>query len=145
MEQIHAECCFCKATTNDAVEAGYEPDFWDGNIYHNLCVCCDCARKYLIFDDSGERILKPDAPKPPQKPKPRIAANWPAVRTLQERIDNQDPQPLIDFIRVMAQQCRLNRHMLTALCDTSLVERRDEWERWELLHALADGKITVSP
>ena len=60
-------CALCGVTitsVDDAIDAGWEPDFWIEDKWVGKPVCCDCAGKWLIFEECGECVLKKDAPLP---------------------------------------------------------------------------------
>jgi hypothetical protein len=61
------KCCFCGkevASIDEAVEAGWYPDFWQGDVNWQGPVCCDCQQEHLFTDESGEYVLKPGHPVP---------------------------------------------------------------------------------
>jgi hypothetical protein len=61
-------CCFCGkevASIDEAVEAGWYPDFWQGDVNYQGPVCPDCQQEHLFTDESGEYVLKPDHAVPP--------------------------------------------------------------------------------
>jgi hypothetical protein len=45
-------------TAEDAVEAGWWPDFWHGGINCQGPVCAACTKAHLMFDANGEADLK---------------------------------------------------------------------------------------
>ncbi len=56
-------CFFCgaeKPTVEAAVEAGWTPSFFIGGEWQGEPVCGDCYVKYLMADESGEDVLKPE-------------------------------------------------------------------------------------
>ena len=61
-------CAFCSAHLDDrdeAVEAGWWPDFVAGDVNYEGPVCPECAAKHLVMADYGEMELKPGAEVPP--------------------------------------------------------------------------------
>ena len=62
------ECCFCGKevdSVEEAVELGWHPDFWHGNVNYQGPVCAECQAEHLLMDEDGEFVLKPDHPLPP--------------------------------------------------------------------------------
>ena len=54
-------CAFCSAHVDDrdeAVEAGWWPDFFAGDVNYEGPVCPDCTAKYLALGDHGEMELR---------------------------------------------------------------------------------------
>ena len=57
------KCCFCAKeieSIEEAVELGWYPDFWQGDVNYQGPVCPDCQQEHLFTDESGEYVLKPD-------------------------------------------------------------------------------------
>jgi hypothetical protein len=73
-------CCFCNKhveSIDEAVELGWYPDFWKGDVNYQGPICEDCQKAYLVTDESGEYRLKPDCQVPPR------ATPMNAIRQLQ--------------------------------------------------------------
>ena len=54
-------CCFCRKHVDDiedAVEAGWWPDFWHAGTNYEGPVCPACSNKHLTFDASGDADLR---------------------------------------------------------------------------------------
>jgi hypothetical protein len=61
-------CCFCSAhvdDVDDAVEAGWVPDFYVGGVEYEGPVCVPCQRANLRLGDDGELELRPGVDVPP--------------------------------------------------------------------------------
>lgn len=61
-------CVFCSAHLDDrdeAVKAGWWPDFYAGEVNYEGPVCPDCTAQHLVMADHGEMELKPGVGVPP--------------------------------------------------------------------------------
>jgi hypothetical protein len=61
-------CCFCGKeveSVEQAVELGWYPDFWQGDVNYQGPVCPECQTEHLFTDADGEYVLKPDHSLPP--------------------------------------------------------------------------------
>jgi hypothetical protein len=61
-------CVFCSAHVDDrgeAVEAGWWPDFYAGEVNYEGPVCPTCTAQHLVLGDHGEMELKPGVGVPP--------------------------------------------------------------------------------
>ena len=61
-------CVFCSThldDLNDAVEAGWWPDFFAAEVDYEGAVCPDCAARFLVMGDDGEMELRPGIDVPP--------------------------------------------------------------------------------
>ncbi len=57
------KCAFCESTVDSvkqAVELGWHPDFWAGEVNYHGPVCPECCSTCLAVDADGELALKPD-------------------------------------------------------------------------------------
>jgi hypothetical protein len=55
-------CVFCSAHLDDrdqAVEAGWWPDFYAGDVCHEGPVCLACSQRFLVMAGHGEMELRP--------------------------------------------------------------------------------------
>jgi hypothetical protein len=62
------KCCFCgeeAESVEEAIELGWYPDFWQGDVNWQGPVCPECQTEHLFTDADGEYVLKPDHPLPP--------------------------------------------------------------------------------
>jgi hypothetical protein len=62
------QCCFCRKeveSIDEAVEFGWYPDFWVGEINYHGPVCPECQKEHLDADEDGEFVLKPAHAVPP--------------------------------------------------------------------------------
>ena len=62
------KCVFCEKeveSIHEAVELGWYPDFWVGEVNYQGPVCSECQTEHLFTDVDGEYVLKPDHPLPP--------------------------------------------------------------------------------
>jgi len=62
------KCCFCEKeveSVEQAVELGWYPDFWQGEVNYQGPICPECQNEHLLTDEDGEYVLKPDHPLPP--------------------------------------------------------------------------------
>jgi hypothetical protein len=61
-------CVFCSAHLDDrdqAVEAGWWPDFYASDVNYEGPVCPACTAQHLVMADHGEMELKPGVGVPP--------------------------------------------------------------------------------
>jgi hypothetical protein len=61
-------CVFCSAhldSRDEAVECGWWPDFYAGEVNYEGPVCPDCTARHLVRADHGEMELKPGGEVPP--------------------------------------------------------------------------------
>jgi hypothetical protein len=61
------KCVFCGkkvGSIDEAIEAGWYPDFWRGDTQYQGPVCYECQTEHLFVDEGGEYVLKPDHPLP---------------------------------------------------------------------------------
>jgi hypothetical protein len=61
-------CAFCSThidEKNDAIEAGWWPDFYSGQQNYEGPVCPVCTSKFLFLDENGEMELQPGVKVPP--------------------------------------------------------------------------------
>jgi hypothetical protein len=62
------QCCFCRKEVESiekAIDLGWYPDFWRGNMNYQGPVCTECQAEHLVLDEDGEFVLKPDHALPP--------------------------------------------------------------------------------
>ncbi len=62
------KCCFCEKrveSAEQAIELGWQADFWEGAVNYQGPVCPECTTEHLLADEDGELRLKPDHPLPP--------------------------------------------------------------------------------
>jgi hypothetical protein len=63
------KCCLCQKEVESiekAIDLGWYPDFWRGNMNYQGPICPECQAEHLYTDEKdGEFILKPDHPLPP--------------------------------------------------------------------------------
>jgi hypothetical protein len=62
------QCVFCLKEVEsipDAVELGWYPEFWVGEVNFQGPVCNECLQEHLFTDESGEYLLKPAHRLPP--------------------------------------------------------------------------------
>ena len=62
------KCAFCEKeveSAEEAVELGWYPDFWVGEVNYQGPICPECQKEHLVTDADGEFVLKPDHPSPP--------------------------------------------------------------------------------
>ena len=62
-------CAFCGKevdSVDEAIELGWVPSFWRGEVCYEGPVCPDCFREHLFTDADGEWVLKADHPLPPR-------------------------------------------------------------------------------
>jgi hypothetical protein len=62
------KCVFCgkeAESVEQAIELGWHPDFWQGDVNYQGPVCAECQNEHLFVDDDGEYVLKPDRLVPP--------------------------------------------------------------------------------
>jgi hypothetical protein len=61
-------CAFCSKETesvDQAIELGWLPDFWAGEVNYEGPICPECCQQYLATDEHGEHVLKPGCAVPP--------------------------------------------------------------------------------
>ena len=61
-------CCFCAAhldTREEAVDAGWWPSFYVGEVEYEGPVCPHCVGRHLAAGADGELGLRPGEPLPP--------------------------------------------------------------------------------
>jgi len=62
------QCCFCGKqveSIDEAVERGWCPDFWVGEVNYQGPVCAECQVEHLDAGEDGEFVLKPAHAVPP--------------------------------------------------------------------------------
>ena len=62
------QCCFCGKqveSIEQAIDLGWYPDFWDGDVNYQGPVCQQCQDEHLYTDKTGEYVLKPEHILPP--------------------------------------------------------------------------------
>ena len=55
------KCCFCgkeAESVEHAIQLGWYPDFWNGDVNYQGPVCPECQAEHLFIDDDGEYVLK---------------------------------------------------------------------------------------
>lgn len=61
-----ATCCWCRRTVplDEAIDEGWEPDWWNGDVNHSEPACTSCAAIHLQEEADGEMALRPGHPLP---------------------------------------------------------------------------------
>jgi hypothetical protein len=62
-------CCFCNRhveSIEQAIEDGWYPDFWKGDVNYQGPVCEECQKTCLFTDESGEYVVKTGCAVPPR-------------------------------------------------------------------------------
>jgi hypothetical protein len=61
-----ATCVWCPRTVplGEAIDEGWTPEWWHGEVSHSAPACTSCAAKHLEEDADGEMVLKPGHPLP---------------------------------------------------------------------------------
>ena len=62
------KCVFCQKdveSVDEAVQLGWYPDVWVGEVNYQGPVCDECQTEHLLVAEDGEFVLKPDHAVPP--------------------------------------------------------------------------------
>lgn len=60
-EETWVTCCWCRRTLplDEAIDEGWVPDWWDGDVNHGEPACAECAAAHLELASDGEMALRP--------------------------------------------------------------------------------------
>lgn len=65
---------------------------------------------------------------------------WKEIAILEDETEKNDPTYLIEFVGLLVDHKLLNKHMLSALCQTTL-NPDESVKMWDLLHSIAEKKM----